>query len=103
MLKARRTKLTSNTEQDVVIAPSDFWRLKLKSKVDAAIQKKLPGTKYAPDEAYIVASVNDRSEDDLELAFEDCVIEWPDIEKRLLQWSALYLCQKEAENQIKIT
>lgn len=37
LAKNRRTKLTGNTEQNVVVAPHHFWHYKLKLILDAAV------------------------------------------------------------------
>lgn len=87
----------------MVLAPGDFWEVQLKSKVDAAVLKKLPGDKYIPDEAFAIVSVNDRAEDDLELSFPDCVIEWHAIEKQLVDWNHLYRSGKRLKIKMELT
>lgn len=96
-------KLTCNTGQNVVLAPDDFWQIQLKSKVEAAVLKKLPGDKYIRDEAFAVVNVNDRAEDDPELFFPDCDIEWYAIEKQLVDWSYLYRSGKRLKVKMELT
>jgi hypothetical protein len=60
--KGRLAKLTTDTEQDLVLAPGAFWDRTLMSKLQQLLEKKTPRNKcYEPDETNIVVSVTDRS------------------------------------------
>lgn len=73
--------VSKDSEQDLVLAPSDFWDRTLRSKLDKLLKKKLPSNKsYKTDDTNIVVSVRDRSERDLVKRFDDLDIEWPIVE-----------------------
>ncbi|KAK0367743.1 hypothetical protein CLIM01_14902 [Colletotrichum limetticola] len=62
-------KAVEQTEQNLVIAPSDFWREVLSSKVDGIVASKKKS--YETSVTTIVISVpNDRSEDKITKHFQ---------------------------------
>jgi hypothetical protein len=88
--KGRLTKLTNDTEQNVVLAPGAFWDQTLKSKLQELVQKKMPRNKcYEPDETNVVVSVTDRSQRDLTKRFDELEIDWDVVEEQLMAWSYL--------------
>ncbi|EMD96376.1 hypothetical protein COCC4DRAFT_155192 [Bipolaris maydis ATCC 48331] len=88
--------LSKDTEQDVVLAPSVYWRFCLRAKVDKLLSRKLPHGKHVKcDDTSVVASVNDRSERDLTKRFDDIDIDWPLVERQLMRWGELLRCGKK--------
>ncbi|SCO84450.1 related to RSA4-WD-repeat protein required for maturation and efficient intra-nuclear transport [Fusarium oxysporum] len=86
--KGRLSKLTNDTEQNLVLAPGAFWETTLEAKVDKLLKQKTPrGESYVPEETIIVVSVNDRSERDLTKRFDDFNIDWEMAEEQLGKWS----------------
>ncbi|RYN43629.1 hypothetical protein AA0117_g13566, partial [Alternaria alternata] len=82
--------LSKDTEQDVVLAPSAYWRLYLRAKVDKLLSRKLPhGRRVKCDDTNVVASVNDRSERDLTKRFDDMDVDWLLVERQLMRWGGL--------------
>ncbi|KAK4127978.1 hypothetical protein N657DRAFT_535153, partial [Parathielavia appendiculata] len=76
--------VSKDTEQDLVLAPSDFWDIVLRPKLDKLLRKKLPGNKsFKADDTNITISVTDRSERDLVKRFEELDIDWALVEKQL--------------------
>jgi hypothetical protein len=82
--------LSKDTEQDVVLAPSVYWHLYLRAKVDELLSRKLlHGRHVKCDDTSVVASVNDRSERDLTKRFDDMDVDWSLVEKQLMRWGEL--------------
>jgi hypothetical protein len=82
--------LSKDTEQDVVLAPSAYWRLCLSAKVDKLLSRKLPHGRHVKcDDTSVVASVNDRSERDLTKRFDEMDIDWLLVERQLMRWGEL--------------
>ncbi|GAB1319495.1 hypothetical protein MFIFM68171_09705 [Madurella fahalii] len=77
--KGRLSKLTNDTEQNLVLAPGAFWDQALKPKLQQLLAKKTPRNKcYEPDETNVVVSVTDRSQRDLTKRFDELDIDWED-------------------------
>jgi hypothetical protein len=57
------------TEEDLVVAPSDFWNQELVFKIADIVRSK--GKPYSADLATITISVNDRSERDITKHFKE--------------------------------
>jgi len=88
--KGRLSKLTNDTEQNLVLAPGAFWDQTLKSKLLQLLEKKTPRNKcYEPDETNVVVSVTDRSQRDLTKRFDELDIDWAVVENQLVAWSHL--------------
>jgi hypothetical protein len=82
--------LSKDTEQDVVLAPSAYWRLYLRAKVDKLLSRKLPHGRHVKcDDTSVIASVNDRSERDLTKRFDDMDVDWSLVERQLMRWGEL--------------
>ncbi len=78
------------TEPDIVIAPSAYWQETLENKVQDVKRRSVFRNRRARlDNTTIVASVNDRSTNDLHQEFEGLDINWTVIERQLLQWNDL--------------
>ncbi|CZS75053.1 unnamed protein product [Fusarium graminearum] len=70
--KGRLSKLTNDTEQNLVLAPGALWETTLKDKVDRLLRQKTPqGKSYLPEETIVIVSVTDRSERDLTKRFDE--------------------------------
>lgn len=88
--KGRLSKLTNDTEQNLVLAPGAFWDQTLKPKLQQLLTKKTPRNKcYEPDETNVVVSVTDRSQRDLTKRFDELDIDWGVAENQLVAWSHL--------------
>lgn len=60
--KGRVSRLTNDTEQNLVLAPGTFWNMTLKSKLLQLLQKKTPrNMSYESDETKVVVSLTYRS------------------------------------------
>ncbi|KAJ4180726.1 hypothetical protein NW759_017232 [Fusarium solani] len=94
--KGRLTKLTNDTERDLVLAPGAFWDRTLESKVEELLRKKTPrGKCYLPEETNVIVSVTDRSERDLTKRFDEFNIDWRLVEGQLSDWSHLFRMGKK--------
>ncbi len=81
-----------DTEQDVVLAPSTYWRLVLKSKVEALVAAKFAGVR--PIDISVKISINDRGEREVTKRFDNTSILWSQIVKQLLTWAELFRAGK---------
>ncbi|KAH7459850.1 hypothetical protein FOMA001_g19857 [Fusarium oxysporum f. sp. matthiolae] len=94
--KGRLSKLTNDTEQNLVLAPGAFWETTFEAKVDKLLKQKTPrGKSYVPEETIVVVSVNDRSERDLTKRFDEFNIDWEMAEEQLRKWSPLFRAGKK--------
>lgn len=94
--KGRLSKLTNDTEQNLVLAPGALWEMTLKNKVDGLLRQKTPrGKKYVPEETIVVVSVTDRSERDLTKRFDELNVDWQMVEEQLYKWSPLFRAGKK--------
>jgi hypothetical protein len=91
-LTLNKRVVAKQTEDDLVLALSDFWNEELSSKI-ADIVKSL-GKPCKADATTIVISVNDRSERDMTKCFEELQIDWLIVENKLQAWSHLLRIRK---------
>ncbi len=82
-----RRIIAKQTEDDLVVAPSDFWYEELSSKIADIV--KSTGKSCEADATMIAISVNDRSEHDSTKRFIKLEIDWSIVEKQLQAWSYL--------------
>ncbi|KAH1971260.1 hypothetical protein KXV92_007769 [Aspergillus fumigatus] len=78
-----------DTEQDLVIAPSDYWKESLKAKMENLLHVKRRNRRIRSEGTAIVVSVNDRSQNDLEKHYHSTNIDWAPVERQLRRWSNL--------------
>ncbi|KXJ84980.1 hypothetical protein Micbo1qcDRAFT_169776, partial [Microdochium bolleyi] len=82
---------SKDSEQNLVLAPGDYWEKTLRSKLDKLSMKKLASNRsYRPDDTTVVVHVQDRSERDFVKRFDELDIEWSILEQQLLLWSNLF-------------
>ncbi|GKU08433.1 unnamed protein product [Fusarium langsethiae] len=94
--KGRLSKLTNDTEQNLVLAPGAFWDTTLEDKVNRLLRQKTPwGKRYVPEETIVVVSVTDRSERDFTKRFDELNIDWQVVEEQLYEWSPLFRAGKK--------
>ena len=72
-LTLNRRLVAKQTEDDLVVAPSDFWNEELSSKIADIV--KSTGKPCEADATTIAISVNDRSEHDITKRFEKLEID----------------------------
>lgn len=100
-LTANGRVVAKDTEQNLVLAPSAYWEVVLRSKLDKLLRKKLPSNKaFRADDTNIVLSVTDRSERDLVKRFDELDIDWRVIEKQLEAWGHLFRAGKRLRMDI---
>ncbi|KAJ5808834.1 hypothetical protein N7474_010103 [Penicillium riverlandense] len=78
------------TEEDLVVAPSDYWEESLKADVEDMLQpKKKRHQRVRSEGTAVTISVNDRSQRNLENFYNSTNINWKPVEKQLRKWSNL--------------
>ena len=84
-------ELSKDTERDLVLAPTAYWHMVLKPKLERLLRKKLPQNRHVRgDDTNVIVSVNHRSERDLIKRFEEIDVDWSIVEKQLIAWSDLF-------------
>ncbi|KAK3934333.1 hypothetical protein QBC46DRAFT_83014 [Diplogelasinospora grovesii] len=86
-LTVNKRVAAKQTEDDLVVAPSDFWNEELSSTIADIV--KSTGKPCKADATTVVISVNDRSERDITKRFKELKIDWPVVERQLQTWSHL--------------
>jgi hypothetical protein len=95
-IKLNNRTIAKDTEQDIVLAPAPYWSMFLQPKLDALLGKKINNSKRVrPDDSNVVVSVNERSERDLIRRFDEVQVDWPVVERQLLNWGELLRAGKK--------
>lgn len=84
-LTLNRITAAKQTEDDLGLAPSDFWNEELSPKIADIVTST--GKPCEAEATTIVISVNDRSEHDITKRFDKLQIDWPVVERQLQAWS----------------
>jgi hypothetical protein len=80
------------TEEDLVVAPSEYWEETLKAAVKDMLQmKKKRYQRVRSEGTAIMMKTNDRSQKNIEKFCNSTNIDWKLVEKQLRKWSNL-LC-----------
>ena len=88
-LMINRTTEAKETEQDLVIAPSEYWEKCLRQKIDGLVQTKKRNRRVRLDDTSIVVSINHRNQGPLEKLYNYTNIDWKPVERQLRKWSNL--------------
>lgn len=89
-------EVSQDTEEDVVLAPSAFWRWSLEKNLEKVLRRKTPRhRRVTADDTVITVLTTDRTKRNLVKRFDDTEITWTAIEKQLLMWSDLLTRGKE--------
>ena len=76
-VKLNNRMIAKDTEQDIVLAPAQYWSMSLQAKLNALLSKKIAsGKRIKPDDSNVVVSVNERSERDLVRRFDEVNVDW---------------------------
>jgi hypothetical protein len=90
-VKLNNRTLPKDTEPDLVLAPSLYWRLFLKQKLENFVLRKTSRNRpVRSDDTTNSVCVNDRSQCDLNKRFESTDIDWTAVERQLLMWGNLF-------------
>jgi len=82
--------ISKDTEQDLVLAPSSYWHIVLKSKLEQLLERKLaPNRRVCCDDTDVKVSVTGSRKRCLTRRFEKTTIDWPVVEKQLIDWGQL--------------
>lgn len=89
-LTANNRMITKDSEQTIVVPPDVFWKTRLRAKLRAVLDRKLPSTKtFEAVDTDVVVSVTDRSQRDLVKRFDELDVDWAMLEAQLQRWSHL--------------
>jgi hypothetical protein len=97
-VKVNKRKVSKETEQDLVLAPAEYWEHFLEHKLEKVVLRKertSNRTLASEDTAIVVIVTQQRSEPSLTKSFEETNIDWPEIEKQLIAWGDLFLAGKK--------
>lgn len=97
-VKVNRRSVLKETEQDLVLAPSEFWEHFLESKLEKVLLRKERAKSRAlkPEDTKIVVIVTQqRSEPSLTKSFDETNIDWSVVETQLVAWSDLFIAGKK--------
>jgi hypothetical protein len=92
--------IAKQTEQDIVLAPGDFWDQTLWPELEKLAEKTRSNKPCKADATTIVMSVTDRSERDITKRFDELVIDWLAVERQLQTWSHLTRNGKKMRIQV---
>ncbi|CAG8428374.1 unnamed protein product [Penicillium salamii] len=84
--------VAKDTEQDLVLAPSFYWRLFLQPKLKELLIRKYPHRKLESDDTSVVVSATRQK--GLTRRFDGTDVDWSSIEKQLFDWGDLFLAGK---------
>lgn len=100
-VKFNNRMIAKDTEQDIVLAPAQYWSMFLQAKLNALLSKKIAsGKRIKPDDSNVVVSVNERSERDLVRRFDEVNVDWSVVEKQLLSWGELLRAGRDSRVDI---
>ncbi|KAJ5117746.1 hypothetical protein N7448_011378 [Penicillium atrosanguineum] len=92
------------TEEDLVIAPSDYWGKRLQANVENMLQtKKKRHQRVRSEGTAVTVKVNERSQANLEKFYNSTNINWTPVEKQLRKWSNLLRIGKKLTIEIAFT
>ena len=88
-LMINRTIEARETDQDLVVAPSEYWEKHLKQKIEELVHMKKGNRRVRSEDTAIVVSVNHRNQGPLEKLYSSTNIDWKPVERQLCKWSNL--------------
>ena len=88
-LMINRTIEARETEQDLVVAPSEYWEKHLKQKIEELVHMKKRNRRVRSEDTAIVVSINHRNQGPLEKLYNSANIDWKPVERQLRKWSNL--------------
>ncbi|KFZ18368.1 hypothetical protein V501_01260 [Pseudogymnoascus sp. VKM F-4519 (FW-2642)] len=88
-------KATSNTDPDLVLAPSDFWEIKFQARLESLMKEmkdegKFPGDIYTCDETIIEISIERSRQRSLTKRYKKLAINWQEVDNHLEGLSDLF-------------
>ncbi|KAK0246848.1 hypothetical protein LTS09_018011 [Friedmanniomyces endolithicus] len=85
--KKNKRTVARETEQNIVLGPSDYWTHFLHSKIRRAMKRQFPAEQQPNiDDTCVTVAVNDRSERDVVKQFDGLRIDWDVVESQLRSW-----------------
>ncbi|KAK4148502.1 hypothetical protein C8A00DRAFT_47649 [Chaetomidium leptoderma] len=93
----RARHVCSDTDLDLVLAPSDFWRANFQARLEALLkdEQKFPGDKYACEETIIDISIERSRQRGLKKRFKDLEIDWNIVDSHMESLSGLFSKRKK--------
>ena len=88
-LMIKHTTKAKETEQDLVIAPSEYWEKCLRRKINGLVHPKKCNQWVRLEDMSIVVSINHHNQGPLEKLYNYTNIDWKPVERQLCKWSNL--------------
>ena len=83
------TAEAKEAEQNLIIAPSEYWEKCLKQKVDELVHMKKRNRRVRLEDTAIVVSINRCNQGPLEKLYNFTNIDWKPVKRQLRKWSNL--------------
>lgn len=93
----RARHVCSDTDPDLVLAPSDFWKVNFQARLEALLKDeyKFPGDTYTCEETIVDISVERSHQRGLKKRFKDLEIDWKMVDSYMEGLSALFSKRKK--------
>ncbi|KAK3897805.1 hypothetical protein C8A05DRAFT_47693 [Staphylotrichum tortipilum] len=88
----RARHVCSDTDLDLVLAPSDFWQVNFQARLEALLkdEQKFPGDKYTCEETIVDISIERSRQRGLKKRFKDMEIDWKMVDSHMESLGGLF-------------
>lgn len=100
----RARHVCSDTDPDLVLAPSDFWKANFQARLEALLkdEHKFPGDTYAYEETIVDISIERSRQRGLKKRFKDLEIDWKMVDNHMESLSTLFSKRRKMTFSIEL-